>query len=166
NTSAKIELHIGHSGRKGSTKLAWEGMDEPLASGNWEVIAPSAIPHSQSMQMPREMTRADMDKVLADFVRATRMGAAAGFDMLELHCAHGYLLSSFITPLANRRTDEYGGTLENRLCFPLELFRSMRAVWPESKPMSVRISATDWTADGIEGGDSVEIARAFHRAGA
>src|SRR5205085_12647894 len=105
NSSAKIALQLGHSGRKGSTKLAWEGMDEPLDTGNWEVLAPSAIPHAQSMHTPREMTRADMDKVVADFVRATRMGAAAGFDMLELHCAHGYLLSSFITALANRRSD-------------------------------------------------------------
>lgn len=166
NSLAKIALQLGHSGRKGSTKLAWEGMDEPLASGNWEVIAPSAIPHSQSMHKPREMTRADMDKVLSDFVRATGMGAAAGFDMLELHCAHGYLLSSFITPLANRRTDEYGGSLENRLRFPLEVFRAMRSAWPASKPMSVRISATDWATGGVEGQESVEISRAFHRAGA
>ncbi|HWY70769.1 MAG TPA: bifunctional salicylyl-CoA 5-hydroxylase/oxidoreductase [Terriglobales bacterium] len=166
NSRAKIALQLGHSGRKGSTKLAWEGMDEPLESGNWEVIAPSAIPYSQSMHTPRQMTRADMDKVLSDFVRAARMGAAAGFDMLELHCAHGYLLSSFITPLANRRTDEYGGSLENRPRFPLEVFRAMRSVWPAGKPMSVRISATDWAPGGVEGPEAVEIARAFHRAGA
>jgi len=166
NSSAKIALQLGHSGRKGSTKLAWEGMDEPLDTGNWEVVAPSAIPHAQSMHTPREMTRADMDKVVADFVRATRMGAAAGFDMLELHCAHGYLLSSFITALANRRSDEYGGSLENRLRFPLEVFKAMRSVWPASKPMSVRISATDWAPGGIEGPEAVEIAGAFHRAGA
>ena len=166
NSSAKIALQLGHSGRKGSTKLAWEGMDEPLDTGNWEVVAPSAIPHAQSMHTPREMTRADMDKVVADFVRATRMGAAAGFDMLELHCAHGYLLSSFITALANRRSDEYGGSLENRLRFPLEVFKAMRSVWPASKPMSVRISATDWAPGGIEGPEAVEIAGAFHGAGA
>src|SRR5215813_13033544 len=166
NSQAKIALQLGHSGRKGSTKLAWEGMDEPLESGNWEVIAPSAIPHAESMHPPREMTRADMDRVVSDFVRATRMGIAAGFDMLELHCAHGYLLSSFITPLANRRTDEYGGALENRLRFPLEVFSAMRSVWPAARPMSVQISATDWAPGGVEGPESVEIARAFHRAGA
>jgi len=166
NSQAKIALQLGHSGRKGSTKLAWEGMDVPLETGNWEVIAPSAVPHAETMQAPREMAREDMDRVLSDFIRATRMGIAAGFDMLELHCAHGYLLSSFITPLANRRTDEYGGALENRLRFPLEVFKAMRSVWPESKPMSVRISATDWVPGGVEGSESVEIARAFHRAGA
>src|SRR5438552_14292462 len=122
NSEAKICLQLGHSGRKGSTKIAWEGMDEPLDSGNWEVIAPSAIRHAESMHMPRAMTRADMDKVVADFVRATEMAVEADFDMLELHCAHGYLLSSFITPLSNKRTDEYGGTLENRLRFPREVF--------------------------------------------
>ena len=166
NSQAKIALQLGHSGRKGSTKLAWEGMDEVLESGNWEVLAPSAIPHTQSMHTPREMTRADMEKVVADFVHATHMGIAAGFDMLELHCAHGYLLSSFITPLANRRTDEYGGSLENRLRFPLEVFSAMRSVWPANKPMSVRISATDWAPGGVAGPESVDIARGFHRAGA
>jgi len=166
NSQAKIALQLGHSGRKGSTKLAWEGMDVPLEAGNWEVIAPSAIPHAESMHAPREMTRADMDQVISDFVRGTSMGMIAGFDMLELHCAHGYLLSSFITPLANRRTDEYGGSLENRLRFPLEVFKAMRSVWPASKPMSVRVSATDWAPGGVEGPESVDIARAFHRAGA
>jgi anthraniloyl-CoA monooxygenase len=141
-------------------------MDEPLEQGNWEVIGPSAIPHSTSMHTPREMTGADMDKVVADFVRATKMGIAAGFDMLELHCAHGYLLSSFITPLANRRVDEYGGSLENRMRFPLQIFRAIRSVWPQDKPMSVRISATDWVVGGIDGPDSVKIAQAFHQAGA
>ena len=166
HSPAKIALQLGHSGRKGSTKLAWEGMDEPLESANWEVIAPSAIPHSASMHTPREMTRADMERVIGNFVRATIMGIMANFDMIELHCAHGYLLSSFITPLSNRRSDEYGGSLENRLRFPLEVFRAMRSAWPEERPMSVRISATDWAAGGIEGPESVEIARAFHRAGA
>ena len=118
------------------------------------------------MHTPREMTRADIEKVIGDFVRATRMGIAAGFDMLELHCAHGYLLSSFITPLANRRIDEYGGSLENRLRFPIAVFTAMRSLWPSRKPMSVRISATDWVPGGIEGPEAVEIARAFHRAGA
>lgn len=166
NSHARIALQLGHSGRKGSTKLSWEGIDEPLESGNWEVIAPSAIPHAGSMHVPREMTHADMKNVLDDFVRGARMGVSAGFDMLELHCAHGYLLSSFITPLANRRKDEYGGSLENRLRFPLEVLRAMRQVWPQEKPMSVRISATDWVPGGVDAPESVEIARAFHRAGA
>ncbi len=166
NSRAKIALQLGHSGRKGSTKLSWEGIDEPLESGNWEVLAPSAIPHAGSMHLPREMTHADMKNVIDDFVRATRMGIAAGFDMVELHCAHGYLLSSFITPLANRRKDEYGGGLENRLRFPLEVFHAMRKVWPQERPMSVRISATDWVPGGVDAPESVEIARAFHRAGA
>jgi anthraniloyl-CoA monooxygenase len=166
NTRAKICLQLGHSGRKGSTKLAWEGTDVPLAAGNWEVLAPSAIAHADFMHVPRAMTRADMDKVLGDFVRATQMGIRAGFDMLELHCAHGYLLSSFITPLSNQRTDEYGGTLQDRLRFPIEVFTAMRAVWPPERPMSVRISATDWVEGGIAGPESVDIARAFHAAGA
>jgi anthraniloyl-CoA monooxygenase len=166
HTEAKICLQLGHSGPKGSTKLGWEGMDEPLDAGNWQVIGPSDVPWSPHNQVPRPMTRADMDDVLAAFVRATAMGEACGFDMLELHCAHGYLLSAFITPLMNRRTDEYGGSLENRLRFPLEVFAAMRRVWPQAKPMSVRISATDWAAGGITGEDSVAIAKAFAAAGA
>jgi anthraniloyl-CoA monooxygenase len=163
---AKICLQLGHSGAKGSTKRMWEGNEEPLATGNWEVTAPSAAPFREGMQVPREMTRRDMDVVRDQFVRATRMGAVAGFDMLELHCAHGYLMSGFITPVSNRRTDEYGGTLENRLRFPLEVLAAMRAAWPTEKPMSVRISATDWTEDGISPDDSVRIARALADAGA
>jgi anthraniloyl-CoA monooxygenase len=166
HTEAKICLQLGHSGPKGSTKLGWEGMDEPLDEGNWELIAPSAVPWSPINQVPRAMTRADMDDVLAAFVRATEMAQTCGFDMVELHCAHGYLLSAFITPLMNRRADGYGGNLENRLRFPLEVFRAMREVWPQLKPMSVRISATDWVEDGITGEDAVEIARAFAAAGA
>ena len=166
NTEAKICLQLGHSGPKGSTKLGWEGMDEPLDEGNWQVIGPSAVPWSPQNQVPRPMTRADMDEVLAAFVRATEMAEQCGFDMVELHCAHGYLLSAFITPLMNRRTDEYGGSLENRLRFPLEVFSAMRAAWPEHKPMSVRISATDWVEGGITGEDAVEIAKAFAAAGA
>jgi anthraniloyl-CoA monooxygenase len=166
NGKGKICLQLGHSGRKGSTKIAWEGTDEPLESGNWEVIAPSAIPFAPEMQVPREMTREDMDKVRADFIRATEMAVQCGFDMIELHCAHGYLLSSFITPLSNRRTDEYGSTLENRMRFPLEIFRAMRDVWPVERPMSVRISATDWTEEGITTEESVAVARAFVSAGA
>jgi len=166
HSPAKICLQLGHSGRKGSTKLPWEGggADEALERG-WEVIAPSAIPHAPKMPMPREMTRADMEQVCNEFVRSTRMAEQCGFDMLELHCAHGYLLSSFITPLSNRRKDEFGGSLANRLRFPLEVFRAMRIAWPKDKPMSVRISATDWVAGGITGDDAVEIARAFVAAG-
>ncbi|HEX5868823.1 MAG TPA: FAD-dependent monooxygenase, partial [Longimicrobium sp.] len=139
-TRSKICLQLGHSGRKGATRLMWEGMDEPLQEGAWEVMGPSAIPYGPRNQVPREMTRADMDRVIAEHARAAEMAADAGFDMVELHCAHGYLLSSFITPISNRRTDEYGGSLENRLRFPLEVFRAMRNAWREDCPMSVRIS--------------------------
>jgi anthraniloyl-CoA monooxygenase len=167
NSKAKMCLQLGHSGAKGSTKRGWDGYDVPLDEGNWPVIAASDVPWSPANQMPRPMTRADMDEVLEQFVAATRMGEQAGFDMVELHCAHGYLLSGFITPLQNKRTDEYGGSLENRLRYPLEVFRAMRAVWPAEKPMSVRISATDWMGDlGITPNESVEIARAFTDAGA
>jgi anthraniloyl-CoA monooxygenase len=166
NSRAKICLQLGHSGPKGSTKLMWEGVDEPLASDNWPVVGPSAIPYAPANQVPAELTRSEMDEIRAAFVRAAEMGLAAGFDMLELHCAHGYLLSSFITPLRNRRSDEYGGSLANRLRYPLEIFRAMRAVWPTERPMSVRISATDWVDGGISGDDAVEIARAFKAAGA
>ena len=165
-TPAKICLQLGHSGPKGSTKLMWEGMDEPLPDGNWPVMGPSPVPYGPQNQLPAEMTRADMDRVRDEFVRAAEMGVDAGFDMLELHCAHGYLLSSFITPLQNKRTDEYGGPLENRLRYPLEIFRAMRAVWPVHLPMSVRISATDWVEGGITADDAVQIARAFKDAGA
>ena len=165
-TPAKICLQLGHSGPKGSTQLGWEESDEPLPDGNWPVMGPSPIPYGPNNQVPREMTRADMVSVRDQFVRAARMGETCGFDMLELHCAHGYLLSSFITPLSNRRTDEYGGSLENRLRYPLEVFRAIRAVWPRRKPMSVRISATDWVPDGITPEDAVPIARMFKEAGA
>ncbi|MFN2529609.1 MAG: bifunctional salicylyl-CoA 5-hydroxylase/oxidoreductase, partial [Candidatus Baltobacteraceae bacterium] len=165
NSNAKIALQLGHSGPKGSTKLMWQGMDEPLEDGNWEIVGPSPVPYGPQNQVPRELTRGRMKIILEQFVHATRLGVEAGFDLLELHCAHGYLLSSFITPLQNKRTDEYGGSLENRLRFPLEVFRAMRAVWPQEKPMSVRISATDWHDEGITAVDSVEIARAFKEAG-
>jgi anthraniloyl-CoA monooxygenase len=165
-TASKICLQLGHSGGRGSTKLMWEGQDLPLDQNGWEVIAPSPRPFRDGMPIPREMSRADMDRVRDDFVRAARMGLDAGFDMLELHCAHGYLLSSFITPLSNRRTDAYGGPLENRLRYPLEVFAATRAAWPAVRPMSVRISATDWTEGGIDGAQAVEIARAFHASGA
>ncbi len=167
NSEAKFCLQLGHSGPKGSTKLGWEGYDVPLESGNWPVMAASDVPWSPDNQVPRPMTRADMDRVVGEFVAAVRLGLEAGFDMVELHAAHGYLLSSFITPLTNRREDDYGGSLENRLRFPLEVFRAMRAAWPEGKPMSVRISANDWMGDlGVTPGEAVEIGRAFWDAGA
>ncbi|HKS16682.1 MAG TPA: bifunctional salicylyl-CoA 5-hydroxylase/oxidoreductase [Planctomycetota bacterium] len=156
---AKIGLQLAHAGRKGSTRLAWEGMDEPLAEGNWPIYSASPIPWHPHSQVPREMTRADMDKVRDDFARAATMAEACGFDILELHFAHGYLLSSFITPLSNQRKDAYGGSLENRMRFPLEVFDAVRRAWPDAKPISVRISATDWVPGGIGAADSVEIAR-------
>jgi anthraniloyl-CoA monooxygenase len=165
-SSAKFCLQLGHAGPKGSTKKMWEGMDEPLDEGNWEVIGPSSQPYKSGGLVPRAMTRADMDDVRDAFVRATGMAVQCGFDMIELHCAHGYLLSSFITPLSNLRPDEYGGSLENRLRYPLEVFAAMRAVWPAERPMSIRISATDWVDKGITGDDAVQIARAFIAAGA
>jgi len=164
---AKFCLQLGHSGPKGSTRVGWEGYDVPLADGNWPVMAASDVPWSADNQVPRPMTRADMDEVIGGFVAATRMGIEAGFDMVELHAAHGYLLSSFITPLTNRRTDEYGGSLENRLRFPLEVFRAMRDAWPADRPMSIRISANDWMGDqGVTPNQAVEIGRAFAAAGA
>jgi anthraniloyl-CoA monooxygenase len=150
---------LGHSGRKGSTKLMWEGIDQPLEQGGWEVMGPSAIPYGEGNQVPREMTQADMDLVLPQFVWATSGALAAGFDLLEIHCAHGYLLSSFLSPLCNARADEYGGSLEGRARFPLEVFDACRAVWPEEKPMSVRISATDWVQGGFDPDDAVAFAR-------
>ncbi len=165
-STARIGLQLGHCGRKGSTCLMWEGMDDPLPEGNWPVIGPSAAPYGPDSATPREANRADMDGIVADFVAATRRGAQAGFDLLELHCAHGYLLSSFLSPLANHRTDEYGGSLTNRLRFPLEVFDAVRAAWPAERPMIVRISATDWAPDGNTEHDAVEIARAFIAHGA
>ena len=165
NDSAKICVQLGHSGPKGATKLLWEGMDEPLEEGAWEVMAPSPIPWTPENQVPREMTRADMDRVRDDFKRAAERAEICGFDMIEMHFAHGYLMSSFLTPLKNQRSDEYGGSLENRLRFPLEVFSAVREVWPEHKPMSVRISATDWVEGGLAGDDAVQIARAFADAG-
>jgi len=161
NSRTKFALQLGHAGRKGSTKKMWDGMDRPLPEGNWPIISASPIPYYAQSQIPREMTRADMDQVKADFVAAAERGNRAGFDLLELHCAHGYLLASFISPLTNQRSDEYGGNLENRMRFPLEVFRALRAVWPAEKPMSVRISATDWKEGGLTDAESVELARAF-----
>lgn len=162
---ARMALQLGHAGRKGATKLMWEGMDQPLEEGAWPILSASPIPYFSHSQIPREMTRADMDAVREDFVAAARRGAACGFDLLELHCAHGYLLASFLSPLTNRRTDEYGGPVENRLRFPLEVFRALRDAWPQDRPMSVRISATDWADGGITDADALAIARAFRDAG-
>jgi anthraniloyl-CoA monooxygenase len=163
----KISLQLGHAGRKGATKLSWEGADQPLESGGWPLYAPSPLPYLRGVsQVPREMTRADMDAVKAAFVASARRGRACGFDMLELHAAHGYLLSSFISPLTNRRTDEYGGDLAARCRYPLEVFRAMREVWSDDKPMSVRISAHDWAPGGLVPDDAVEVARLFKDAGA
>lgn len=169
NSDARIALQIGHSGRKGSTKEPWlaDGRDDaPLASGNWTLMAPSPLAWAPHSQTPVEMTRADMDRVRDEFVAAARRGLAAGFDALELHCAHGYLLSSFISPLTNRRGDGYGGSLANRLRFPVDVFAAVRAVWPRQKPLGVRVSASDWAEGGIDIEDSVDIARAFKQAGA
>ncbi|GAA2735427.1 bifunctional salicylyl-CoA 5-hydroxylase/oxidoreductase [Pedococcus aerophilus] len=166
HSTGKIGLQLGHSGRKGSTKLMWEGMDEPLTQDNWEVVGPSALPYGEGCHVPREMTRADMDQVVGDFREAARRGVAAGFDLVEVHAAHGYLLSSFLSPISNVRTDEYGGSLENRLRFPLEVFDAVREVVPEAVPVTVRISATDWMPDGNTEHDAVEIARAFIEHGA
>ncbi len=166
-SDAKIAMQIGHAGRKGSTRLAWDGIDLPLNDGNWPLISASPMPYIDGVsQTPREMTRADMGRVKDDFVQAARRAAEAGFDWLELHCAHGYLLSSFISPLTNQRQDEYGGSLENRLRYPLEVFYAVRDVWPAAKPMSVRISAHDWVEGGITPDDAVAIAIAFKDAGA
>ena len=165
-TDAKIAMQLGHSGPKGSTQLGWETMDAPLARGNWPVMGPSPVAWSRDNQAPKQMTRADMERVREEFVRAAEMAERASFDMLELHYAHGYLMSAFITPLTNRRTDGYGGSLENRMRFPLEVFHAVRAVWPSHKPISVRISANDWVGvEGITPEDAVAIARTLKHAG-
>ncbi len=166
-TPAAIGLQLGHSGRKGSTKRMWEGMDQPLPDGNWEVVGPSPLAYLPGVnQVPRELTHADLAEIRQQFVDSARRGIEAGFDLIELHCAHGYLLSSFISPLTNQRTDEYGGSLENRLRFPVEVFSAIREVWPQDRPMTVRISATDWMPGGIEVEDAVQVAAAFAAAGA
>jgi anthraniloyl-CoA monooxygenase len=165
-TDAKVAIQLGHSGPKGSTQLGWETMDAPLAHGNWPVMGPSAAAWSPINQVPCEMTQADIERVRNEFVRAAEMSERAGFDMLELHYAHGYLMSAFITPLTNRRTDAYGGSLDNRMRFPLEVYAAVRAVWPAGKPISVRISANDWVgADGVTPQDAVAIARMLQAAG-
>ena len=159
NSDAKIAMQLGHAGRKASTRRLWEGMDEPLPEGNWPIISASPLPYFPHSQVPKEMTRADMDEVKNDFVRAADMSNQAGFDLLELHFAHGYLLASFISPLTNKRTDQYGGSLENRMRFPVEVFDAVRDVWPAHKPMSVRISAVDWAPGGMQPADAVDVAR-------
>ena len=166
-TEARICCQIGHSGRKGSTQVGWEQMDAPLPDGNWDLVSASALPWSPNNATPREITRDEMERIKAEFVAAAEMADRAGFDMIELHAAHGYLISSFISPKSNSRQDEYGGSLENRMRYPLEVFEAMRAVWPAQKPMSVRISANDWVGDeGVTPEEAVEIAKAFSHAGA
>ena len=165
-STARIGLQLGHSGRKGSTKLMWEGMDEPLDEGNWEVVGPSPLPYGAGCHIPREATEEDLREVVRHFVEAARRGVEAGFDLIEVHAAHGYLLSSFLSPISNHRTDQYGGSLENRLRFPLEVFDAVRGEVPDHIPVTVRISATDWMPDGNTEADAVEIARAFIAHGA
>ncbi|MGO4436694.1 bifunctional salicylyl-CoA 5-hydroxylase/oxidoreductase [Rhizobium sp. RAF56] len=165
-TPAKVGIQIGHAGRKGSTRLAWEGIDQPLNDGNWPLMSASALPYLKHSQVPKAMDRADMDRVKADHVRSAELAVTTGADWLELHCAHGYLLSSFLSPLTNRREDEYGGSHENRARFPLEVFKAVRAVWPADKPMSVRLSCHDWTEGGNTPEDAAIFARMFKDAGA
>ena len=165
-SAAKIGLQLGHAGRKGSTKRAWEGIDQPLETGNWPLISASALPYLPDSQVPRAMTGADMDRVREEFLRATRLAIEIGFDLIELHAAHGYLLSSFLSPLTNRREDEYGGDHEGRARYPLEVFRAMRAIWPEEKPIFVRVSCHDWAEGGNTPEDAVIFARMFKEAGA
>jgi len=167
NSSAKLGLQLGHSGAKGSTRVPWEGEDQPLERGNWPLLSASPQQYVPGVSAwSRAMTRAEMEQVRHEFVAATRRAVEAGFDWLELHCAHGYLLSAFLSPLTNQRTDEYGGSLENRLRYPLEVFAAMRAVWPAQLPMSVRLSAHDWVPGGTTPPDAVQMARAFKGAGA
>ena len=166
NSGAKMGLQLGHAGRKGSTQLGWQDADHPLPQGNWPLVSASPIPYLPGSQVPREMTRADMQRITAEFAAAARRGAEAGFDILELHCAHGYLLSSFLSPLTNHRTDAYGGSVEARARWPLEVFAALREVWPQDKPISVRLSCHDWFPGGNTGDDAVAIARLFKAAGA
>lgn len=160
-TRAKIGVQLGHAGRKGSTKRMWEGIDEPLTTGNWDIVSASALPYSPVNAVPAELDRNGMDTIVADYVAAAENAAEAGFDVVELHAAHGYLLSSFLSPVTNRRTDEYGGAVENRLRFPLEVFDAIKEVWPAERAITVRISATDWVEGGTSVDDAVVIAQAF-----
>jgi anthraniloyl-CoA monooxygenase len=167
HSDARIGVQLGHAGAKGATRRMWEGIDQPLAEGGWPLMAASAVRYLPDVSdEARAMTRDDMVQVREQFVASTRRAAEAGFDWLELHAAHGYLLSGFLSPLTNQRTDAYGGSLEHRLRFPLEVFRAIRAVWPTNKPMSVRLSAHDWADGGNTPDDAVAIARAFAEAGA
>jgi anthraniloyl-CoA monooxygenase len=166
NSKAKMCMQLGHSGRKGSTQLGWERMDHPLEAGNWPVVSASPLPYYEGIsQVPIELDKKGMEKIVADFVRSTRYADQAGFDMLELHMAHGYLLASFISPLTNQRKDQYGGAIENRMRFPLDVFRACRAAWPQAKPMSARISATDWASGGLSGEDLIALTRMLKDAG-
>jgi len=166
NSKAKMCMQLGHSGRKGSTQLGWQRMDHPLDAGNWPVVSASPIPYYEGVsQVPVELDRKGMEKIIQDFERSARYADQAGFDMLELHMAHGYLLASFISPLTNRRKDEYGGSIENRMRFPLEVWNACRKLWPQKKPMSVRISATDWAPGGLSGEDLMAAARMLKAAG-
>jgi anthraniloyl-CoA monooxygenase len=166
HSNAKIGMQLGHSGRKGSTKLMWLGIDQPLDSGNWDVVGPSPLPYQHGInQIPREITRAEMTEIREQFVAAAGRADAAGFDLIEIHCAHGYLLSSFISPLTNQRHDEYGGELAARMRYPLEVIAAVRDAWPAQKPLTVRISATDWADGGIGAEDAVQIARMLKDAG-
>jgi anthraniloyl-CoA monooxygenase len=167
NTDAKIAIQLGHAGAKGSTRCAWDGADMPLDEGNWPLVSASSQQYLKGVsQTARAASAEDLQRIRDDFVRAAVAAAEAGFDWLELHCAHGYFLSSFISPLTNQRGDEYGGSLENRCRYPLEVFAAIRAVWPQERPISVRVSAHDWCEGGITPGDAVEVARLFKAAGA
>jgi anthraniloyl-CoA monooxygenase len=166
NTAAKFGIQLGHAGRKGATKVAWDGIDQPLEAGDWPLISASALPYLRHSAVPRAMDRADMDRVTGDFIRAAELAAAAGADWLELHCAHGYLLSSFLSPLTNQRTDAYGGSHANRARYPLEVFHAIRAVWPADRPISVRLSCHDWTEGGNTPDDAAIYAAMFKDAGA
>ena len=159
NSEAKIGIQLGHAGRKGATKLMWEGMDQPLPEGGWELVAPSALPYYKHSQVPRELTRADMDRIVVDYIAATERSLTAGFDLLEVHMAHGYLLATFISPLTNKRDDAYGGDLDGRMRFPLEVLDAVRKAWPDERPLSVRISASDWAPGGLSEDESVAVAR-------
>lgn len=166
-TSAKLCIQIGHAGRKASTCVPWDGgIDMPLKTGNWPILSASAIAYKPENAVPKAMDKADLAAVKAQFVAAAEMADQIGADMIELHAAHGYLLASFISPVTNRRDDEYGGSLENRMRYPLEVFRAMRAVWPAAKPMSVRISAHDWIEGGVTPEEAVAIGKQFADAGA
>jgi anthraniloyl-CoA monooxygenase len=166
NSAARVGIQLGHAGRKGATRALWDGGEQaPLEDGEWSLVSASAIPYTPRNQVPREMSRADMDATIADYAAATERAAAAGFDLLEVHMAHGYLLAAFISPLTNERTDEYGGTLGNRMRFPLEVFDACRAAWPADRPTSVRISAVDWKPGGMGPEDAVEVARLLKAAG-